>query len=252
MHSDITVEKECTPEREVNYGQIGYITAGQARLKYKGNTVDLPQFSMYYIPSHTPVKVECEAPFTHYWTKFTIFSADTQKMFNTINYSIPHIIHEHSIVTSAFSTMQNLSLKKDFKSKTLFFSAFLHSLSYLLSDDKSHTPSSDHPLVKKCCDLIESELTQISSVHDLAKRIHCHPTYLSNVFSKNYSSTLLKYINKRKIEQAKSFISDSRKSLAEISQDSGFSNYYHFSKCFKKYTGHSPRAFQKKLISQSL
>ncbi|WP_443988846.1 helix-turn-helix domain-containing protein [Faecalibacillus intestinalis] len=56
-----------------------------------------------------------------------------------------------------------------------------------------------------------------------------------------------RYINKRKVEEAKFLIQCTNVSLLEISTTLSFADQSHFSKVFKKYTDISPNQYKNKL-----
>lgn len=104
------------------------------------------------------------------------------------------------------------------------------------------------PAVKNNCSLpvlqvleiIDQEYAQPLSLTMLSSRVCVHPTYLSNLFKKQVGLTLIEYINRRRIEQAKKLLEDPLNKIFWISEQVGFMNQRYFSQVFKRITGLTP------------
>ncbi|MFD0712135.1 helix-turn-helix domain-containing protein [Paenibacillus sp. GCM10027626] len=101
-------------------------------------------------------------------------------------------------------------------------------------------------------------------VHDLLDYIHLHYTdkigselierefdanydYLNRVFKKMTGFTIMKYINKVRIQHAQELIQATHMSFGEIGYLTGLNDPYYFSKVFKQFTGLSPAQYYKKV-----
>lgn len=107
---------------------------------------------------------------------------------------------------------------------------------------------SPSPVAKNNCSLpvlqvleiIDRDYAQPLSLTNLSGRVCVHPTYLSNLFKKQVGLTLIEYINRRRIEQAKKLLEDPLNKIFWISEQVGFMNQRYFSQVFKKITGLTP------------
>lgn len=86
----------------------------------------------------------------------------------------------------------------------------------------------------------ELNLTQI------AKEVGVSKNHLSREYSKETGETLIEYISKIRITEAKKLLNQSNLKVYEISELIGFSNSETFFRTFKKVTGETPKNFQKK------
>ena len=69
-------------------------------------------------------------------------------------------------------------------------------------------------------------------------------TELNRVFKKNLKSTTMMYYTYLRLESAKNLMRNSKMSISEISEATGFSNPSHFSSVFKKIYGYSPKEYK--------
>jgi len=90
------------------------------------------------------------------------------------------------------------------------------------------------------------ELLRNGSYSDfIARRLHYHYTYLSNIFSRMMGTTIEQYLIVCKIERAKELISYDELNLTEISFQLNYCSMAHMSNQFKKITGLTPSQFRK-------
>lgn len=69
---------------------------------------------------------------------------------------------------------------------------------------------------------------------------------LHSIFKEHFNDSIHNYIIKKRIEKAKTLLSQTTKSIDTIAFETGFPNYNYFIKIFKKRTGYSPLRFRKK------
>ncbi len=68
-------------------------------------------------------------------------------------------------------------------------------------------------------------------------------TSLCQSFKNEYSTTILNYINKLKIKEAKRLLRENNLTVTEISENLGFNSVHYFCRLFKNETGQSPKAY---------
>ena len=96
---------------------------------------------------------------------------------------------------------------------------------------------------------IVENLAQPLTVDHLCKIFFTNKQKLNTVFKEAFHDTVRSYIIKERIEKAKKLLSETKKSIDEISCETGFPNYTYFIKIFKKRTGFSPLQYRKKFSS---
>ena len=69
--------------------------------------------------------------------------------------------------------------------------------------------------------------------------------YMSNVFKKNTSTTLLEYYHSKRMKTAKLLLAENKRTVSEIAELLGYSSIYTFSRAFKKQFGLSPSEYKK-------
>lgn len=100
--------------------------------------------------------------------------------------------------------------------------------------------------MKNVCYYIKKHLTEPLSIETLAKLTGYSEYYFSHKFQEELGISVKDFILNEKIEQAKTLLSDSQKSIQEISDELAFCNRNYFSTCFQKKLGMSPRQYRTK------
>ena len=92
---------------------------------------------------------------------------------------------------------------------------------------------------------IEKNKNNEVSLSELAAEAGISSGYLSRIFKKYYSISVVDYIHLRKLLMAKYYMATSEMNISDISFLLGYSEAGYFCKIFKKYEGQTPSAFHR-------
>lgn len=98
--------------------------------------------------------------------------------------------------------------------------------------------------VKEVTFYIRKNLYQNPSVHGVCQALHFNPSYLARLFKKEMNMTISEYIMQEKIKEAKQLLKITNHSILEICSLLHFTDQSHFTKNFKKFTGHTPKQYR--------
>lgn len=98
--------------------------------------------------------------------------------------------------------------------------------------------------INECQNYIFTHLYEDITLSHLAEIAAMNQSYLSVLFKKEVGISPSKYIQRAKVDEAKSLMSYTRYSLSEIATLLNFHDQSHFTKVFKKYAGVSPIQFK--------
>ena len=115
----------------------------------------------------------------------------------------------------------------------------------LLSYKEKLTKEPTRKLSDKILEYCRRQHLKKITADDLCKRFFCSRSYIAHLFKKKTGRTLPGYINYCRIQTAMQILKESNTSLEEVASLCGFEDRGHFSKCFKKETGISPREWRK-------
>lgn len=110
---------------------------------------------------------------------------------------------------------------------------------------ETHMPEGISSEIYQCINYIRSHTNAPVSINDVARQIHRSPSYTMKLFKEELGINMGAFITRCKLEEAKSLLSYSDKSLAEISSYLCFSSQPYFQNVFKKKYGMTPMQYRK-------
>lgn len=106
-------------------------------------------------------------------------------------------------------------------------------------------------VVRGILDDIEKNYMERISLADYAEKYHYTVVYLSRLFKNSTGCSFIDYVVNYRIKKAASLILEGNCSLKEAGWAVGYTDYYQFSKIFKKYMGCSPKEYRAKNVNKS-
>lgn len=113
-------------------------------------------------------------------------------------------------------------------------------LSSLVSGERQHIS----PLVSKAQEYIRKNYAENITLQNLAPELFVSPNYLGRLFREQTGYKLGDWLNKHRVEVAKTLLEDPNIKTYEVATKVGFSSYKYFSVCFLKYAGSSAREYR--------
>lgn len=100
------------------------------------------------------------------------------------------------------------------------------------------------PWLRQVAERLHTEALGSWSVENLAQGVDVHPVHLMRRFRQHYGCTISTYARRVRITYASEQLAHTDAPLATIALDAGFYDQSHFSRCFKKVIGTTPRAYR--------
>lgn len=120
-------------------------------------------------------------------------------------------------------------------------------LSYLSALTESDgADNSERSLYSRLLTYVNRHFADGITLRDISKNCFCSLSAVSHVFVKHQGVPVMKYIQEKRLTEAKTLLLDSDFSVKTISEMTGFSDSNYFISCFKKAYGLPPAAFRKK------
>jgi len=98
--------------------------------------------------------------------------------------------------------------------------------------------------VRKLDELLHDDPDRPFSLQELSSELGLHWAHLSRAFPKYFHCTFGQYVRKLKVEKSLAMLRGGSQSIAEITFTCGFADQSHFIRCFREFTGITPRAFR--------
>lgn len=94
-----------------------------------------------------------------------------------------------------------------------------------------------HYKLQAMLDYIDGHYGERLVIESLAERFEISPTYCSKLFGKELDTTFTAYLLEARMKAAMDMLKDTPLAIKDIVERCGYSDYAHFHKVFKRYTG---------------
>ena len=111
------------------------------------------------------------------------------------------------------------------------------------TSDESYVVS--HPLVAAVAAYVAQHLCDVLDLRSIGKAVFVSPSHLSRVFKKQTGMALVDFVLEQRLAEAKTLLTRTLLSIAEIAEQTGFSSPAYFSACFRKKNGLSPSGYRR-------
>ena len=107
-------------------------------------------------------------------------------------------------------------------------------------------------IVDNIIGILKSRLSGSVTLDEIAEQLFFSKTYIKSVFKKNTGTTIIKYFNGLKIDEAKRLISTKKYTVTEITKLLGFSSVHYFSRLFKQLTDMTPSEYARSIKAENV
>ncbi|RDD61022.1 GlxA family transcriptional regulator [Ferruginivarius sediminum] len=97
-----------------------------------------------------------------------------------------------------------------------------------------------NPHLASALEMIESELDEPISSGELAARVGISPRQLERLFSRYVGCSPLRYHRERRLEKARTLLTQTSLPVTEVAVACGFTSVSHFTRCYKRVFGEIP------------
>lgn len=128
----------------------------------------------------------------------------------------------------------------------IFFSEQLSALAERLL----HASRSDQPeAVKKACAHMRRHFDREITLDELSRAAGVSAHHLCTLFKEATGVTMIEYLNRERILQAKKRLLSRYARVSEVALDVGFGSLSQFNRCFSKYAGESPTEYRRRVLA---
>ncbi|MEI7880664.1 MAG: AraC family transcriptional regulator [bacterium] len=230
-----------------NLSRIYWIERGRGRVHYRGREIVLRPGLLYLIPAGTVFSYGCDDRLDQHWVHFSATLFDGTPLFDLVDPErevTPDNVKQTALWFRRLEALIHTRSPGDELEKTgilfLLLAPFLASVKpeMIVARRKARLR------FRETLDYIDAHLSEPLRIRDLAQAAHLERTYFSRVFRQCLGIKPVEYIMRRRVERAKTCLWGSEDPLRAIAESLGFTDAFHFSKCFKRLTGMTPKDFR--------
>ena len=125
------------------------------------------------------------------------------------------------------------------------FSALHIRLARLWAENARYREDAGERYVVEASRLLREKYGQPLRIADIAAGVNVHPAYLQRLFRSSRGMTMVDYLNRYRMEQAKMLLMTTDLPIADLCGYVGMNNRQHFTDVFRRVVGVSPGAYRK-------
>lgn len=99
-------------------------------------------------------------------------------------------------------------------------------------------------IIKQAASYIDEHYYEELTLASLAEQFHVESSYFSRLFRQETGQNVMLYIAEKRIQKAKEYMQDEKRSLTEIAFLVGYDDYTYFNRVFRKIAGVNPREYR--------
>ena len=103
-------------------------------------------------------------------------------------------------------------------------------------------------VVQKAGNFIRNNCREKITVADVARAVYLSPCHLSKIFKQEMGCTIIEFLNKVRMEEAKKLLRNPKFNVVQVAYDLGFKDPGYFTKVFKRSEGITPSEFREKAL----
>lgn len=242
LEADSTYDVTKTRIQDKSYTAIRTIK-GSGILELEGRLpIELTGATLFITRNDKIRKYRCTGEYwDFYWFEFNI-PPDVKLPLNTL--IITEIYENESLLVNECLKM----LSRDEYLCSLISSSILSSLLNIWTRDHLTVFTEKKPyenVIKETALYIRANLDKKLSVSELARQTGLCERRFRDVFSDIFSVSPKRYMERYRQQAAEALLSNTSLSIADISEQLGYSSQFHFSREFKKNCGLSPSVYKK-------
>ncbi|MBQ6727757.1 MAG: helix-turn-helix transcriptional regulator [Clostridia bacterium] len=226
------------------YYRIYLITEGDAVLYLKDSEQVLKSGRLYLIPPFQVVSSKCNNVLKHYYIHFSPKNniIGFVELYKPI-YEIQATATDEILCSELVACYEKNDVSSILKKNGIF--------RYLLSKFYENASFYDFEMLRfeSVLEYIHDHIGEKIEVKTLAMSAGLSEVYFSNLFTKVFGLSPVKYINSKKMSLAATMLAKGNTHIKEIIRDLGFEHEAYFFRLFKKTFGCTPSMYKKLLIT---
>ena len=250
------------------FTRIFFATEGEAVLHLPDQSLPIRPGYMYILPAYTTHSYECKGNFALYYLH--LYETFKNEISLTDLYNIPTEVKAEELTDAIFKHMCNIcsdaqlpgSDPKSYDSmqqtqnymqrysnmplwqKMELRGSILMIASQFMRESTPKVWTKDERM-NKVLSYIHKNIGQNIDINDLASVACLSKTYLIRLFKREFNTTPVQYINKKKMEQAQLLLYMTDQPVKEIAYELGFFDHSYFIRLFRKSIGTTPLEYRK-------
>ncbi|RKP46745.1 DNA-binding response regulator [Cohnella endophytica] len=146
-----------------------------------------------------------------------------------------------SVIGADFNPYREMERFDTLKDLQGWINSLLQRLSDLVQENKNRKFKG---IIKTALRYMEENYARDLSLAEVAAVVYVTPNYLSRIFKEEMGLNFVEWLNRSRVEKAKTLLAEPGAKTYSIAEKVGYSDYKYFSQMFKRFVGFSPKEYK--------
>lgn len=231
-----------------DYNKLYFIIDGEGYLKIGEREYYPKPNQLFLMPANVMQSYQTisENTFSKYWCHFTA-AIDSIPLFRLVGCADYVAISEPDLLKDKFEQLVYWQHQDKLSSGLRIRAILLEIIAVFLENNENvrlNSEKSGHiDKIQEVMQYIEAHLSDNISLEQISQIAHFHPNYLIRLFKETTGLPPIQYMNRLRMERAKSLLNGTAWTISAVADAIGMENSY-FSRMFKEYTGVTPTEYR--------
>ncbi|MBQ4098046.1 MAG: AraC family transcriptional regulator [Clostridia bacterium] len=237
-----TINHKYGPEIR-NHFLFVLVNEGEANFYQNGRIVHLKAHDLLVMCPGERIYYEAKSPWSIQW--LGLYGNAVNKYMDVLSINgknpiihLKHFREAETIMDKIYSTAEDCSECSEAMQIGLIYQFF----SILLQNQKN---INSQDIVESAMRIIDYNLNTEITVEEISNTLHIDPSHLTRVFKSSVGISPKQYMLNKKIDLAKTLLTETSASIFDVAQSVGYPDQLYFSRIFKKKEGLSPYKYRK-------
>lgn len=236
-----------------SFNRLYWVESGEGYVEHHGRTFHLVPGYLYLIPSDSPGRYWCPEKMNLAWCHFTAAVLANAELFAFFkcDYEIKMPPQKRNKINRLWDILLRTFDSDNIADSLAADGALRQLMSFFMETAEAAELKQGSRLFEKfspAFKFIEENVSREIRIPELARTVNLQENYFTNLFTKHFGMSPVRYVNLQKIKHAQMLMCRSSLSLKEIAQQTGFSNEFYFSRVFRKTAGMPPGEFRNRSL----
>ena len=239
------------------YSSIGLIRHGTGTIIVDGEEMQPVSGQLYLLPAHTSQVFfnDGSQPYLKYFCHFNIRLHDTE-LFEYLHMPLCVTSQDPETVADLFEKMiaahKENSIFSLIQEKQYLMELIGNYMQCCGEQEITLAEQSFDPAINKAIEYAQIHLDRAVSVEEMAEVAGYHPSHFTKLFLKRFGVSTARFIIQKKTRYAMDQLTNTTRTIADISNSLGFSSQFYFCSFFKKQTGMTPSQYREIYLQSRL
>jgi two-component system response regulator YesN len=103
-------------------------------------------------------------------------------------------------------------------------------------------------VIQKAAEYMKANFIEKLTIDDISQAVYLSPCYLSKIFKQELGCTIMEFLTKIRIEEAKKLLKNPKYNIMQVANEIGFEDPSYFTKVFKRSEGVTPSQYKRKAL----